>query len=129
MLAIYPKYQEKVFDELNRVCSSDDTDVTFDAISQLPYMEMVIKEVMRLFPIGPLLARNCMADTKVSNCTIPSGAFIIMSIHNLHRSPKYWGEHPNDFDPDNFLPERIADRHPYAYLPFSGGTRNCIVSF
>lgn len=128
MLSIYPTYQQKLFAELNSVCSSPDSDVTFETISQLPYMEMVIKEVMRLFPIGPIIARNCLADTAISNCTIPGGSFIIMSIYDVHRNPKYWGEHPNDFDPDNFLPERVAGRHPYAYLPFSGGMRNCIVS-
>lgn len=129
MLAIHPNIQERVFAELQSVRSLHDTEVTFNAISQLPYMEMVIKEVMRLFPIGPLIARNCLADTKISKCTIPGGTFVIMSIHNLHRNPAYWGEHSNDFDPDNFLPERIAERHTYAYLPFSGGTRNCIVIF
>lgn len=122
MLAMYPKYQERVFDELHSVCSLQDSEITFDTISQLHYMDMVVKEVMRLFPIGPLLGRNCLADTKISNCTIPSGTLIIMSIYTVHRSPEYWGEQPDDFDPDNFLPERIARRHPYAYLPFSGGT-------
>lgn len=129
MLAMYPTYQDKVLEELQRVCSLQDSTITLDVISQLPYMDMVIKEVMRLFPIGPLIGRNCLADTQISNCTIPKDTFIIMSIHNLHRNPKFWGDHPNEFNPDNFLPERIAERHPYAYLPFSGGSRNCIVSF
>lgn len=129
MLAMYPKYQDKVINELQSVCNSNNSTITLDIISQLPYMDMVIKEVMRLFPIGPLLARNCLADTKISKCTIPRGTFIIMSIHNVHRNPEYWGANPNDFNPENFLPELVAVRHPYAYLPFSGGTRNCIVSF
>lgn len=128
MLAMYPKYQEKVVQELQSGCSLEDSTITLDTISQLSYMDMVIKEVMRLFPIGPILARNCLEDTAISNCTIPKGTFIILSIHNLHRNPQFWGANPNDFDPDNFLPERVAVRHPYAYLPFSGGTRNCIVS-
>lgn len=55
----------------------------------------------------------------------PKGTNITFFTPGIHGSDKLYPE-PEKFDPDRFLPENIAFRHTYAYIPFSAGPRNCI---
>lgn len=48
-----------------------------------------------------------------------------ISLYDLHHDPEYYPE-PYKFDPDRFLPEQVAQRHPFAFVPLSAGPRNCL---
>ncbi|XP_034245657.1 LOW QUALITY PROTEIN: cytochrome P450 4C1-like [Thrips palmi] len=100
-------------------------DVTCEDLSKLKYLDRVIKEVLRMFPPLPVVARQCYAETELCGNIIPAGCTVGVVIYTAHRDPKYWDK-PEVFDPDRFLPENCKDRHPYAYIPFSTGPRNCI---
>lgn len=88
LLAMHPDIQEKVYEELHSVYNSQDEETTYEHIQQLDYMNRVIKEGLRLLPLGPFLVRRASGDVKVSNCTIPKGSYIALSIYNLHRVSK-----------------------------------------
>uniref|UniRef100_A0A182XWK4 Uncharacterized protein n=1 Tax=Anopheles stephensi TaxID=30069 RepID=A0A182XWK4_ANOST len=126
MLAIHQDVQQRVYEEMVATLDGSIGEVENEHLSRLTYMEMVLKETMRLFPVGPIIARQCTEDTKISKTTVPSGVTVVLGIFNVQRSEMHWGPAANSFDPDNFLPERHAHRHPYCFLPFSAGPRNCI---
>ncbi|CAG9830842.1 unnamed protein product [Diabrotica balteata] len=76
--------------------------------------------------IAPTISRVVGEDiTTSSGYTIPKGCNIRINIYDLHHRPEYW-ENPEKFDADRFLFENVSKRHPYSYIPFSAGDRNCI---
>jgi cytochrome P450 len=117
--------QAKVHQELDSVFGDDSRDVTFDDLRNLPYLECCLKEALRLFPSVPMFARTLAEDATIAGYTVPSETQVIIIPYLVHRDPKHWPE-PEVFNPDRFLPESSVGRHPYAYLPFSAGARNCI---
>lgn len=127
LLAMHPDIQERLYDELRSVYETQTENTIYEHIQKLPYLDSVLKEGMRLFPVAPFIVRTVCADTQLSNCTVPKDAIIMMSLFNLHRNEIEWGTNSENFDPDNFfLSERVATRSPFSFLPFSGGPRNCI---
>ncbi|EDS41650.1 cytochrome P450 4C1 [Culex quinquefasciatus] len=125
-LAVYQEYQEKVYQEICSVYPLDqELNITADSLQQLQYTEMFLKECMRLLTVGPALVRKNLATVDLGDIKVPPGNTLILSVYNLHRRKDIWGPNADQFDPENFSPERSAGRHPYAFIPFSAGNRNC----
>lgn len=85
----------------------------------------MVKEVLRLYPSAPIVSRELNEELEINGVILPPGTSLQLEIYNLHRDPKQFPD-PLKFDPDRFLPENNQKRHPFAYLPFSAGARNCI---
>ncbi|GBN33128.1 Cytochrome P450 4V2, partial [Araneus ventricosus] len=126
MLGLHADIRAKVQDELALVFGEDhERHATVEDLKNMKYLECVIKETLRLYPPVPVLARYLNEDTTICGYQIPKGTTCVAFSHVLHRDEKVF---PNSekFDPDRFLPENSATRHPYAWIPFSAGPRNCI---
>ncbi|XP_011055130.1 PREDICTED: cytochrome P450 4C1-like isoform X2 [Acromyrmex echinatior] len=119
------EHQEKVHKELEEIFGDSEVPASVKELSQLKYLERVIKETLRIFPSVPLIVRELVEDVKIDNYTLMKGTSVILTILLAHRNPAVWPD-PLKFDPDRFLPENSQNRNPYAYIPFSAGPRNCI---
>lgn len=145
LIGSHPECQAKVHQELDLVFGDDDDrDIRFDDLKNLNYLEMCIKEALRLYPSVPMFGRTLYEDCDISThlqnlkiklCqgyknlldgfNIPASTQLLFIPFAVHRDPKHWPD-PEIFNPDRFLPENSVGRHPFAYLPFSAGARNCI---
>lgn len=59
-------FQEKLYAEIKAVTSDDDRWITDEDLKMMPYLDMVFKEVLRLFPIGAMLQRSVSEDIRIS---------------------------------------------------------------
>ncbi|XP_065287599.1 cytochrome P450 4V2-like [Dermacentor albipictus] len=125
LLGNHPEAQAKVHEELDAVFGTDEErPVTTEDIKQLKYLDCVIKEALRLYPPIPLIARELGEDIAVDKYTIPKGSVSLVFIYFMHRHPRFFPQ-PNAFVPERFL-EADKGRHPFLYIPFASGSRNCI---
>ncbi|XP_046384408.1 cytochrome P450 4C1-like [Ischnura elegans] len=124
MLANHPEIQEQVRQEVES-CFDSGRASNVDALGELHLMERVIKETLRIYPSVPYIARVLTEDFQMGEYMVPAGATINLAISGIHMNPSVFPD-PKTFDPDRFLPEAVKTRHPYAYIPFSAGPRNCI---
>lgn len=128
VLGHHPEIQEKIVEEVEEVWEDPNRCPTLSELNKLNYLDRCIKEGMRLFPPVPIISRQITEPFTLENkVTLPAGVAVTMNIFILHRNEKYF-PNANKFDPDRFLPENSTDRHPYAYIPFSAGYRNCLGS-
>ncbi|MCP9264669.1 hypothetical protein DINM_022805 [Dirofilaria immitis] len=122
LMGTHPEIQAKIQKEIDEVLG-EDIPITYEDIGQLKFLEACIKETLRLFPSVPMQARQLTKATKIGNRILPSGTGVVIIASMVHRDVRYWP------DPEIFKPERFIgnqSRHPFSYIPFSAGSRNCI---
>uniref|UniRef100_A0A665SZ45 unspecific monooxygenase n=1 Tax=Echeneis naucrates TaxID=173247 RepID=A0A665SZ45_ECHNA len=121
-LATNPHIQKTLQEEIDKTFPEKPT---YEGLVQMEYLDMVMNESMRLYPIGNRLERIAKVSVEVNGVTIPKGTATVIPVYTLHRDPALWPE-PEIFKPERFSKENKDNIDPYAFLPFGAGPRNCI---
>ena len=123
-----PGVLARAYDEVDRVLGTDLTVLpTYAQIHQVPYVDQILKETLRLWPTAPAFTRHPYEDTVIGGkYLLEKGGTALILTPMLHRDKQVWGETPEEFDPDRFNPERLANIPSNAYKPFGTGQRACI---
>ena len=122
-------------EEIDRVLGNE-TSPTFEHLADLQIIEAVLYESLRLYPPAPIFVRECKEPHRINTpdnqqeIYIPTGTHVLVSVYTVHRNEKYWSN-PNEFNYKRWLRDPVTKlkpklSHPYAFIPFAQGTRNCI---
>lgn len=123
LLSHAPDVERKLHAEIDTVLAG--RAATYADYDRLTYTRMVLEEAMRLYPPAHTTARQAIAEDRFGDIAIPAGTMVIVSPWIMQRHRLYW-QNPDVFDPENFAPEKAAQRRRYTYLPFGAGPRICI---
>ncbi|KAL3632877.1 hypothetical protein CASFOL_025861 [Castilleja foliolosa] len=120
-----PEIFKKATDELDQVIGQNKWVAEKD-IPNLPYIEAIVKETMRLHPVAPMLVpRLSREDCKVAGYDIKKGTQVLVNVWTIGRDPSIWDQ-PNEFCPDRFIGKAIDVKgHDFELLPFGSGRRMC----
>uniref|UniRef100_A0A1B6G0L3 Cytochrome P450 n=1 Tax=Cuerna arida TaxID=1464854 RepID=A0A1B6G0L3_9HEMI len=123
LLAMFPQYQDLVQAELDEQLGPVVEEFTLAQLQKCQYLDMVTREALRLFGL-PVVIRKLESDVPIEHYTLPAEAEIIIAMCMVHRDARYW-DHPDQFYPDHFLPEKVAARPKNSFVPFGLGPRKC----
>nr|XP_048289410.1 cytochrome P450 3A11-like isoform X2 [Myodes glareolus] len=123
-LATHPDIQKKLQEEIDMALPNKEPP-NYDKVMEIEYLDMVLNEVLRLYPVGMRLDRFCKQDVEIDGVLVPKGSVVVIPVYALHHDPQYWPE-PTELRPERFSKENKGSINPHVYLPFGNGPRNCI---
>ncbi|XP_076375864.1 cytochrome P450 9e2-like [Megalopta genalis] len=129
-LAKYPEIQEKLRNEIRTTIADNDGVLTFEALKELKYMDQVISESQRHYPVGVYLKKVCTNECELVgsdglSVRMQPGMEVYIPMTPVHHDPEFWSN-PEVFDPDRFSEERKQDIEKMTFLPFGEGPRMCV---
>ncbi|KAF2894284.1 hypothetical protein ILUMI_11889 [Ignelater luminosus] len=131
-LALNPNIQQRLQTEIDDTLKEFNGTPTYEAVSKMKYMDAVVSESLRKWPVAVALDRLCVKPYTIhpvndneSPVHIKKGDSVLIPTMGFHRDPDYFPE-PDRFDPDRFADENKDGINAYAYVPFGSGPRSCI---
>lgn len=125
-LAVSPDIQQKLIDEIDQN-TKDVKEIDYDVLLEMTYLDAFVQEILRYYSPAPKLERKCVEDYKLGDTgwVIPKSTLVMILTYVMNHNPEYFS-HPEEFDPDRFLPGNREKIHPYANVPFGSGPRGCL---
>ncbi|KAI3353350.1 hypothetical protein L3Q82_019884 [Scortum barcoo] len=123
-LATNPHVMERLQKEVDSTFPNK-APIEYQALMQMEYLDSVINESLRLYPIAPRLERVAKATVEINGLVIPKDMVVMVPTWPMHRDPDLW-PNPEEFKPERFSKENKETIDPYTYMPFGAGPRNCI---
>ncbi|XP_063785321.1 thromboxane-A synthase [Pseudophryne corroboree] len=124
LLVANPECQETLLREVDEFAEKHES-ADYNTVHDLPYMDMVVSEALRMYPPAFRFAREATHDYTVMGCKIRAGTVVEIPVGCIQNDPQYWPD-PEKFRPERFTAEEKLKRHPFSYLPFGAGPRSCI---
>ncbi|XP_017039151.1 probable cytochrome P450 6g2 [Drosophila ficusphila] len=122
--------QQRLREEIRNALVESGGQVTLKMIESLELMQMVLLEVLRMYPPLPFLDRECTSGGDYSlapfhDFVVPKGMPVYIPCYALHMDPQYYPQ-PRKFQPERFSAENRKLHTPYTYMPFGLGPHGCI---
>ncbi|XP_019700138.1 cytochrome P450 9e2-like [Harpegnathos saltator] len=131
-LAVHQDIQERLWEEVEKHFVEDNGEITYETLSKMAYMDMVVSEALRKYPPMTFIDRLCVkkyelppAKAGYKSVVVEPDCAMMVSAYSLHHDPKYF-PNPSKFDPERFSDENKDNIVPYTYVPFGLGPRKCI---
>ncbi|KAG7196870.1 hypothetical protein KM043_014503 [Ampulex compressa] len=127
-LAANPEIQDKLYEEI-RINIEKYGSLSYEAISNMVYLDCVINELLRKYPTIGIVTRECNEAYKIpgTDVIIEEGIKVLIPIRAIHHDPRYY-ENPEKFNPDRFFDRNRKLRNDGIFMAFGIGPRMCIAS-
>ncbi|CAE7190749.1 unnamed protein product [Rhizoctonia solani] len=148
IIANQPRVQARLREEISQYFENNPNDTNYDGLLELPYLDGVVRETLRLHAPAVFMNRTCEKDTvlplqcpietqsgKIASIPIKKGTRVFISISASNRDERVWGEHAHEFKPERWIGSKIDEiTQPGSHVPgiyssmmtFGAGPRACI---